>query len=246
MDKKINIGFLYQDLMSTYGDSGNVEVLQKRLENQGFQTQIINLSTDTDIKQFRDVDFYFFGGGQDQNQEFVASDLEKGKGEVIKKKVADGCPLLSICGGYQLLGKWYQPYGASKLEGVGIFDIETRASDKRMISNLYIKVLSIFGEELIGFENHSGQTFLTDKAQPLGNVIKGFGNNGEDKTEGAVYKNAFGCYLHGPVLPKNPKFADYLIGKILEYKGMNVSLKHLNDEVEIKSHKQSVERAFNN
>ncbi len=244
MDKKIKLGFLYSDLMNTYGDSGNVEVLQARLKAQGFQSEVINLSLDANAKQFGNVDFYFFGGGQDQNQEVVASDLKGGKGEVIKTKVDGGCPLLAICGGYQLLGKWYQPYDAKKLEGVGIFNVETKASDKRMIGNLYIKTQTFLGNELIGFENHSGQTFLSDSAQPLGKVIKGFGNNGEDQSEGVVYKNAIGCYLHGPVLTKNPIFADFFIRKIFEYKGIKNALKETADMFEKNAYQQSIERAL--
>lgn len=235
---KLVIGYLYGDLMNIYGDTGNIVCLKKRCEWRGIEVEVINISTDTKLKP-RGFDTYFFGGGQDESQITVAEDL-KSKARVLKDEIERGVPLLSICGGYQLLGKYYEPFEGEKLEGVGIFPVFTKASNDRMIGNIVIK--SEFGE-LVGFENHSGKTFLDNQAKPLGNVIKGFGNNGEDRTEGCISKNAIGCYMHGSLLPKNPQLADWFIKKALEVKyRKDVELKPLNDALEAKAHDFAVKK----
>lgn len=244
-EKTVVLGFLYPDLMSTYGDRGNVIVLQKRLSEYGYKVKVIRLSISDSKNDFQKPDFYFFGGGQDQNQGAVSRNLKRGKGEVILEKIESGAVLLSICGGYQLLCKYYQPKTGEKINGLGLFDAYTQASDTRMVGNLIVSPFDgRMGGEIVGFENHSGKTFLGKTAEPLGRVIRGHGNNGDDQTEGAVYKNAIGCYLHGPVLPKNPKFADFLIKKILKYKGWDMKLKKLEDDFENASHKQSLRAAL--
>ena len=147
---------------------------------------------------------------------------------------------MAICGGYQLLGEYYKPHKGPKLHGIGLFLAYTVASYDRMIGNIVIE--SGFGR-LVGFENHSGKTYLGKGAKPLGKVVSGFGNNGEDQTEGCVYKNAIGCYMHGSLLPKNPHLADWLLQKALEVKyGKGIELEVLDDEFEIKAHNTAIQR----
>lgn len=236
---KLIIGYLYGDLMNIYGDTGNITALKKRCQWRGIDVEIKNISLGDNLKK-GSADIYFFGGGQDQAQGIVAKDLANSKGKTLKAEIERGVPLLSVCGGYQLLGEFYKPFGGAKLAGAGIFDAYTEASHDRMIGNIVIK--SMFGD-LAGFENHSGKTYLKSGATPLGMVIKGFGNNGKDQTEGCVYKNAVGCYMHGSLLPKNPKLADWLIKKALEVKyGKKIELKPLDDALELQAHNAIVKR----
>lgn len=234
---KLIIGYLYPDLMNIYGDTGNIIALQKRAEWRGIEVVTKNFSIG-DILGKGKVDIFFFGGGQDQAQLLVARDLvSSGKGRIIKEDVERGVPLLSICGGYQLLGEYYKPHKGPRLEGIGLFPAYTVAGDKRMIGNIIIIPTITYNlkpiTSLVGFENHSGKTYLEKGAQSLGKVIKGFGNNGEDGTEGCIYKNAIGTYMHGSLLPKNPVLTDFLIQKALEIKyGKEIKLELLNDDLE--------------
>lgn len=250
---KLIIGYLYPDLMNIYGDTGNIICLSKRCEWRGIEVEVENISIGTKVTPRR-CNMYFFGGGQDQAQNDVARDL-RGKSDVLRNEIERGVPLLSVCGGYQLLGEYYQPFEGGKLEGVGIFPAFTKASNDRMIGNIVVRS-SLFvnsqkqkddkriaNNDLVGFENHSGKTFLKKGTQPLGKVIKGFGNNGEDGFEGCVYKNAIGCYMHGSLLPKNPELADWLIKKALEVKyGKEIELKSLDDTLENKAHDSALKR----
>lgn len=251
MNKKlsINIGHLYGSIMNTYGDDGNIIALKKRCEWRGIGVKIFDLSYGVKIKR-GDFDLYFFGGGQDQAQTLISRDLTRKKSN-LKEEVERGVPLLSICGGYQLLGEYYQPFEGEKLSGLGIFPSYTKASNERMIGNIIVELADsalrieggTAGNErhsrfLAGFENHSGKTYLKPGGKALGIVGKGFGNNGSDKTEGCVYKNALGCYLHGSLLPKNPYLADWLIQKALELKYSDtITLKDLDDGLENTAHK---------
>ena len=244
--------------MNIYGDTGNIICLQKRCEWRGIEVEIKNLTIGDNIKK-GDCDLYFFGGGQDQSQIEVAKDL-KTKAKILKEEAERGVPFLSICGGYQLLGEYYQPFEGEKLEGVGIFPVITKASNDRMIGNIVIK-LSDFSNQrsatkekaddrqltpdslIIGFENHSGKTYLKGNAKSLGTIIKGFGNNGEDGSEGCIYKNSIGCYMHGSLLPKNPELADWLIQKALAVKYVKeIKLEALDDELELRAHKSVIEK----
>ncbi|MBI4036103.1 glutamine amidotransferase [Candidatus Daviesbacteria bacterium] len=237
---KLIIGYLYGDLMNIYGDTGNITALQKRARWRGIGVEVKLISIGRKLKP-KEVDLFFFGGGQDQAQELVSKDLVKsGKGKLIKREVERGVPLLSICGGYQLLGEYYQPHKGPKLPGIGLFPAYTLASYDRMIGNIVIE--SMFGK-LVGFENHSGKTHLKKGALPLGMVIKGFGNNGKDKGEGCLYKNAVGCYMHGSLLPKNPRLADWLLQKALETKfGKQFKLESLDDALELQAHQKAISR----
>lgn len=235
---KLTIGYLYGDLMNIYGDTGNIIALKKRAEWRGIEVIVKNISVGSKLKK-GEVDLFFFGGGQDQQQNTVANDL-KSKARVIKSEIERGVPLLSVCGGYQLLGEYFKPHNGSKLPGIGLFPAYTVAGENRMIGNIMVE--SMFGT-LVGFENHSGKTYLKKGALPLGMVKKGFGNNGKDKTEGCLYKNAIGCYMHGSLLPKNPKLADWLLKKALEVKyKKEINLEPLDDSLESQAHTTAVKR----
>ena len=235
---KLTIGYLYGDLMNIYGDTGNIIALKKRALWRGIEVKVKNISVGDSIKK-GEVDIYFFGGGQDQAQEIVAKDL-KLKAKDLKKEIKRGIPLLAICGGYQLLGEYYKPHKSPRLTGVGIFPAYTVASNDRMIGNIVVD--SEFGK-LVGFENHSGKTYLRSGAKPLGHVESGFGNNGEERTEGCIYKNAIGCYMHGSLLPKNPELTDWLLKKALEVKyKREIELDSLDDSLENKAHVAAIQR----
>ncbi len=234
----LTLGYLYPDLMNIYGDTGNIIALKKRAEWRGIQVQVKSISLGDKLTPGQ-VDLYFFGGGQDQQQDKVAQDIQT-KAKVILEDIERGVPLLSICGGYQLLGEYYQPHKGPKLLGINLFPAFTKASYDRMIGNIVID--SEFGK-LVGFENHSGKTYLKNGAKPLGKVISGFGNNGEDRTEGCIYKNAIGCYMHGSLLPKNPGLANWLLQKALETKyGEKVDLNPLDDELETLAHNTAIQK----
>lgn len=244
---ELRICHLYGDLMNIYGDDGNIITLVKRTSWRGIEPKILQVTIGDKIDS-EWADIYFFGGGQDQQQIAVSVDLQKVNGKLLTKAVKNGAVVLSVCGGYQLLGNYYKPKISSKLSGVGLIDAYTVAGDKRMIGNLVIelaKQLTVNSQQstLVGFENHSGQTFLGKFAKPLGKVLVGFGNNGKDKTEGAWQGNVFGCYLHGSLLPKNPHFADFLTEIALERRYGQVNLAKLDDSLEWQAH-QSILRKF--
>lgn len=222
----LSIAWLYPDLMSTYGDRGNIIVLTKRCEARDIKVTVEQISLDTASKTLATFDLLFMGGAQDKEQEIVNKDLQKEKGKVLQKMIEDNVPGLFVCGAYQFLGKYYQTADNKKLPGLGVFDIHTIHSgdnSQRLIGNIVVKPTlntkyNIQDTVFVGFENHGGRTYLGKNVEPFAKVIKGFGNNGEDGTEGMIYKNAIGTYLHGPILPKNPELADYLIEKALTKK----------------------------
>ena len=246
----LNICHLYPDLMNTYGDKGNIIAISKRCQWRGIKTTLTKISIGDKVNPEK-FDIYFFGGGQDRQQTIVGKDLQK-KAKDLKKSIEDDAVLLSICGGYQLLQKYFKPKTKEIIKGISLFDAYTVGSDDRMIQNLLIEINPQLYDDiksnyptsqLIGFENHSGKTYLGAEVQPLGKVIVGAGNNGEDKTEGTIYKSAFGCYLHGSLLPKNPHFADYLISKALERRYGQVKLKPIDDTFEWQAHQAAIARA---
>ncbi|HKC14868.1 MAG TPA: hypothetical protein VKC89_02825 [Patescibacteria group bacterium] len=229
---KLTIGWLYPQLMSTYGDKGNIIVLKKRCEWRGIEVEVLNLDVDSPIENLKKCDLLFMGGAQDRQQKIVSTDLKK-KSKILRSMIENNVPGLYICGAYQFLGKYYKEANETVIKGLGIFDLYTQnpgENVKRLIGNVAIE--SDFGT-LIGFENHGGRTYLGKNINPLGKVLKGFGNNGKDKTEGAIYKNSFGSYFHGPILPKNPKLADYLIKLALEKKyDKKINLSPINNSIE--------------
>ena len=243
---KISIAWLYPKQMSTYGDRGNILTIWKRARWRGIGVSVreIDLKEKIDPNRF---DLFFFGGGQDQAQKSVSDDLRKYKRDDLRKAARLKSVFLGICGGYQLFGQYYRPAGEPELPGIGLLDITTVASNNRMIGNIVIETnKKLKGEAdniLVGFENHSGKTYLGRKSSSLGNVVVGHGNNGEDRTEGAFQGNVFGCYLHGPLLPKNPKFADMLIKKALEKNHGPVKLEPLDDLLENNVHESVIQRA---
>ncbi len=234
------IGWLYNDSMSIYGDRGNVIALQRRAAWRGIDVEVAQIGIGDPIPER--VDIYFFGGGQDQEQIAVSRDLAGSKGERIRADIEDGAAALTVCGGYQLFGHEYRPFEADPLPGIGVFDVVTVASNERFIGNVIID--SEWGE-LVGFENHSGLTSVGPGAEPMGRVRVGRGNNGRDRFEGARYKNAIGCYLHGALLPKNPVLTDWLIDAGIRHAtGETASLAPLDDRTESAAHATAVERAI--
>lgn len=234
----INIGWLYPDLMSTYGDRGNIITLCYRAKMMGINPVVKKISINESANLISKIDLIFMGGAQDKQQEIVNQDL-KIKGSFLKKAINEGAPGLYVCGAYQFLGKYYKEADGNIIDGIGVFDLYTESPGlnvPRCIGNTIIESKKFPGVKLVGFENHGGRTYLADKKLAFGKVIKGYGNNGEDRTEGIYYKNSFGTYLHGPILPKNPELADYLIKKAVERKcGKNIKLKKLDNRWENKA-----------
>lgn len=237
---KLTVGWLYPDLMSTYGDRGNILCLQKRCEWRGIDFEVLPINHETKIDELKSIDLLFGGGAQDHEQEIVMKDLRK-KGKVIKELIDENLPALFVCGSPQLMGKYYEPAKGKRIKGLEIFDmisVHPGPNELRLIGNIAAKTdSSLFKTDfIVGFENHGGRTYLGEKARPFAKVIKGYGNNGEDQTEGVVYKNAIGCYFHGPLLAKNPEIADYLIKISLERKYKKIiKLEKLNDSLEYKA-----------
>lgn len=214
-DKNIKIAYLYEDLMNTYGDCGDIKVLDYLFKKKGYTTTVDNISIDDPFNAF-DYDFVFFGGGQDFEQTVVAKDLQRHK-QTLTDYIEAGHPMLGICGGYQLLGEYYLTSDGIRIEGLNILPLHTIFKpDKRMIGDT--KYQTNWGE-VKAFENHSGQTFFDDKdkLKPFGKVIQGYGNNPDDGQEGVHYKNTIGSYSHGPLL-RNVNIADAFVKLILEVK----------------------------
>ncbi|HLI09923.1 MAG TPA: hypothetical protein VKV40_25405 [Ktedonobacteraceae bacterium] len=210
----LTLGHLYPEQLNLYGDRGNILVLRQRCERRGITLRVVGLGIG-DALAPDEYDLLFIGGGQDKEQAPVAQDLFETKGIGLWAAIEDDMPVLAVCGGYQLLAHYYRPANGPDMRGLGVFDawtIHKGSRTPRCIGNIAV---SWNGSTLVGFENHGGRTYL-GTAKPLGRVLKGYGNNAEDHTEGAVYRNAFGTYMHGSLLPKNPHFADHLIGLALQ------------------------------
>ena len=235
---KIRLVHLYPDLMSVYGDRGNVLALVRRAEWRGIAVDVTELTLG-DTLDPAEVDLVFFGGGQDREQAVVSPDFLQQKGEAVRQAVEDGAALLSVCGGYQLLGQSYTTVDGQQLPGAGLFDIRSVPGPRRHIGNVLVET-DLDGQRrtLVGFENHSGRTYLGRGVLPLGRALVGAGNNGEDGTEGAVYRSAVGCYLHGSLLPKNPWLADRLLAAALSHRLQQpVALEPLDDTLEEQAHR---------
>lgn len=246
MKQEIKIAWLYPDLMSTYGDRGNVIVLQKRCEWRGIDVVVVPVTLETQNSALYNCDLIFMGGAQDRQQKLAGEDFLKRKGPIIKEMVEQGIPALFVCAAYQFVGHYYKPYQGDPIPGAGIFDLYTEHPGdqaKRLIGNVIAELINppeLAGKTIVGFENHGGRTKLGSKVKPLARVIRGYGNNGGDGFEGAVYKNSIGSYFHGPLLPKNPVIADWLIRTALQKKyGKRVSLEPLDDSF-AKEAKQSL------
>jgi lipid II isoglutaminyl synthase (glutamine-hydrolysing) len=234
---KLTIHHLYADMMNLYGDRGNVIAIKKRSEWRGVPVEVVDVGLKESIRP-TGCDLFLFGGGQDREQALLAEDLAGTKGVDLRSIVEDGGLVLGVCGGYQLMGHYYETPEGEKLPGVGIFDMYTRPrrpDEARLIGNVLARVRAPEEDgsvrEIVGFENHGGRTELGD-VEPLGEVIMGYGNNGRDGTEGARRLNAYGTYLHGSLLPKNPWLTDQLILSALRLVDATFELEPLDDAVE--------------
>lgn len=234
---KIKIGHLYPDLLNLYGDRGNIQCLKKRCEWRGIEAEVQEYQLNDQIR-FEDLDIILLGGGSDREQMIVCSELKKIQSD-MKAYVEDGGSVIAVCGGYQLLGHYYDTE-EGRIEGLSLVDLYTIQGAPRLISNIVIQN-DAFGIPIVGFENHGGRTYIGNN-KPLGKVLFGFGNNGEDHQEGVLYKNVVGTYLHGPLLPKNPQIADYLIRNALERKYGCSDLIPLEDKEELEANNYIYQR----
>lgn len=223
--KSLTLGWLYPELMSTYGDRGNIAVFEKKAKDLGIDFEVLRINQESNADLLDNCDLIFMGGAQDLQQEIVSEDLKKNKGEKIRKLIANDVPGLFICGAYQFLGNYFLDSYGTRIPGLGIFNMYTKTipGKPRLIGNIVIKpnnpnLLNISIPYYVGFENHGGRTYLADKSQAFARVVRGYGNNRSDKTEGIHFKNAIGTYLHGPILPSNPELANYLLKKAYENK----------------------------
>lgn len=233
--KKLRIAHLYPKLLNIYGDIGNIITLKKRCEWRGIEVLVDNINSNDELTTH---DIYFMGGGQDLQQIEVSRELQKHK-KFLTEERDRGAVFLGICGGYQLFGDYYKSQDGQKLDGISLLSAYTIAGTKRFIGNVTVKTEIAEPSTLVGFENHSGLTYLYDNTKPIGHVLVGNGNNGEDNTEGARYKNVFGTYMHGSFLPKNPQFADYLLELALGEK-----LQPINDDIENITHFSLVNKNY--
>ena len=243
MEAALRLAHLYPKLMNLYGDRGNIICLRRRCQERGISLVVDELELGDRLDPTA-YDLIFIGGAQDREQRRVAADLLETKAEALHQAIAEDVVLLAVCGGYQLLGRYYRPAAGEELAGVGIFDawtVHPGPAARRFIGNVVVRWQ---GGTLVGFENHGGRTYLGPNARPLATVVAGFGNNGRDGSEGAVQgENAFGTYLHGSLLPKNPRFADYLIARALRHRYGEVELAPLDDALEERAHAEAVRLA---
>lgn len=257
MKPKLTLVHLYPDNMNLYGDLGNIVTLMMRCQWRNINLEVKKVKIG-DPANLKNADIIFLGGGQDRGQKNISQDLLIRRDE-IREEIEKGLVALTICGGFQLFGQYFQTSEGDQIPGIGIFDCHTIADQKRLIGNVVVDIEKSVNEwhteidfpeykgpekTLVGFENHSGKTFLGSDCKPLGYLKIGLGNQGDGGYEGGVYKNAFGTYLHGSLLPKNPWFADFLItlAYYRRYK-KEISLTKLNDTIEISAHQAAINRA---
>lgn len=233
----ITIAQLYPKQMNVYGDTGNVITLTYRLKARGYSVNYLALDSLQSLNTQK-VDILVGGGGQDSNQSLIQEDLQKYAAQ-LSAQCSDGLVCLMICGMYQLFGHKFTLHDGTEIPGIGILDLETRGLESRLIGNINIK--SEWGS-LVGFENHSGRTYLGSDVKPLGTVIKGAGNNGEDGTEGAIYNNVIGSYMHGPALAKNPALADELLNRAISRRFGSTVLEPLDDFLELQAAALAIKR----
>ncbi len=260
MTTELRIVHLFPELLNLYADQGNIAVLRSRAEGRGLSFTVRQVKLGQPL-HLENADLLILGGGSDREQAVVAREMQRYK-EDMAQAVDAGLPLLAVCGGYQLLGKYYELQSGERIEGLGLVDLVTRAGNTRLIGNIAIHwkqdvEYSIGGgfasssrltnahasgnrdeslpHTVVGFENHAGRTY--HDYDPLGSVLKGGGNNGQDQREGLQYKGILGTYIHGPLLPKNPHIADHLLKMALAYQGMPAELPALNDQLEWHAHR---------
>ena len=225
---KLTIGHLYPDLLNLYGDRGNIQCLMKRCQWRGIEAETISFESNDRI-DFSGLDIVLLGGGSDREQMLVCEKLKAIQGNFKRYVESDGV-VIAICGGYQLLGKYYKT-DQGMIPGLDLVDMYTEQGEGRLINNIVLKS-ELFDMPVVGFENHGGRTCIKNN-KPLGKVLSGAGNDGVSGYEGVIYKNVIGTYLHGPLLPKNPQLADWLILRALQKKyGADVELTDLDDTQE--------------
>jgi len=242
---ELRICHLYPDLLNLYGDRGNLMALSARARWRGIELRVDERGLHDPVP-LGGHDLYFLGGGEDRQQRLAAEDLRESKGDALGDAAARGAVVLAVCGGYQLLGRYYRPAEGEDLVGLGLLDLTTEhpgPAARRLIGNIVVRSPLLGGATLVGFENHGGRTRLGPSVQPLGVVLSGYGNNGEDRTEGAVSGHVYGTYLHGPLLPKNPVLTDHLITVALRSRYPEVVLAPLSDRVETAAHNAALARA---
>lgn len=241
-ERTLILGHLYPEQLNIYGDRGNIITLRQRCAWRGITLRVVPLGLG-DVLAPDAYDLLFIGGGQDKEQGEVALDLREIKSTGLWAAVEDGVPTLAVCGGYQLFARSYRPAEGPSLQGLGIFDAETIHRGKRVarcIGNIAIRWA---GSTIVGFENHGGRTYLGAGATPLGRVLVGHGNNSEDHNEGAIYRNTYGTYIHGSLLPKNPHLADHLLLLALQRRyGPGTALAPLDDSAEWHAHETMLRR----
>jgi len=243
MNYKLTIAWLYPDLMSTYGDRGNIYCLVHRCQWRGIGVSVLPITLENNEKDLRKTNLIFMGGAQDRQQKTAANDFIQNKGPVLKDMIENDIPALFVCAAYQAAGHFYKPYRGDPIPGASIFDLHTEHpgdQKQRLIGNCAAKIINLAGLNgitIVGFENHGGRTYLGSEMKPLAEVLAGGGNNSEDGFEGGVYRNTIGSYYHGPFLPKNCEVADWLIERALEKKyRKKIELSPLLDREEKQAH----------
>ena len=237
---RIRVGHLYPDYLNIYADRGNIAVLAHRAEARGHDLDVRSIGLGDSIP-VGEIDLFYVGGGQDREQALVARDLAAKAGPLREAVEADAA-FLAVCGGYQLLGRFYRDLAGEELPGIGLLPLHTVAGERRMIGDVLLEC-AWARETLAGFENHAGRTILDPGAEPLGRVLSGFGNDGESGAEGCRYRKAYGTYLHGPLLPRNPWFADRVLADALAHAGAPTTLAPLDNGLEDDAHAVSAARA---
>ncbi|HZU12898.1 MAG TPA: glutamine amidotransferase [Chloroflexota bacterium] len=239
---RLSLVHLYPALLNLYGDRGNIITLKQRCAWRGIELDVIEIGLGQDFP-VSEPDLVFMGGDQDREQEIVIDDLRRRHGDRLRHSIQNGTPVLAVCGSYQLLQEYYKPAAGRELHGLGIIPAHTvhpGPGVPRCVGNIVIRWPL---GTVVGFENHGGRTFLDAGVQPLGTVASGFGNNGDDGTEGARVHNLFGTYIHGSLLPKNPAFADLLLSLALARRYAGATLQPLDDTLERRAHDAAVSRA---
>ena len=237
---ELKICHLYPDVMNLSGDRGNVVCMEKRLQWRGIETSVTSIGVGQALHASQ-YDLLFIGNGQPFEQSLLMNDLQTEKAQQICSAVEDGMPVLAVCGGYQLLGRTYETADGTIYDGISALNVYTKCTGKRLVGDYLISCCEP-ETSVVGFENHAGKTWLLDGVKPMGHTSEGHGNNGEDTTEGARYRNVFATYAHGCLLPKNPILCDYILKTALERKYGSNDLPALDDTIECAAHDYMVKR----